>query len=280
MKKKLIAYMLCYTLSLFGVSQALAAANIDSKKIEAYQETLKNIPPQTKPLGKRIALAKNAFFKTFTTKDSQTTKSAAFKIFYAYYNSVLDEINKDADGFLASLNANTDYKGRSYGKRYGFLIEHVYYEAYGASASTVYLQNTFKNFLPKEFALYFSYLQLHTTGYLERDIKNHDELRKGITIVENFLREYPSSEFAERLKQDLLYDVGAYIRGVDGYSLNAGGYNLEPAAKTSFEKFLQQNKSSQFYSLVDAWYKKLKQDKFKIDYDYANTLLAPLEDST
>ncbi len=277
MKKNLIAYMVCYTILLLGTSQTLAAKNIDTKKIETYQETLKAIPSHTKPLGKRIALAKNAFFKAFTSQDSQATKAAAFKIFYAYYGSVLDEINKDEDGFLRNLNANTEYKGRNYGNRYGFLIDHIYEEAYGASVNTTYLKNTFKNFLPKEFALYFSYLQFYTTGYLERDIKDHDELRKRIIIAENFLKEFPTSEFAEEFKQDMLYDVGVYIRGVDAYSLNAGGYKLELAAKASFEKFLKQNKESKFYGLVDTWYKKLKQDKFKIDYDYANTLLDTLE---
>ncbi len=250
-----------------------SSKNVNNERIAAYKETLKNLPKDTKPIGELIALAKNAFFKTFNARDSEYIRTEAFKAFYTYYNSILSEINKDADGFLSSLNANTEHKARNYAKRFGFMIEHMGEGMYGALADNSYLKKTFKNYFSEEFELYFSYWEKHPVGYLQRNIKKHDDVRQGIILAETLLKKYPDSVFAKELKENMLYDIQAYIRGVDGYSINAGGYRLAPAVKNSFEKFLKQNKDSQFYDLVTNWYEKLQKDKFNIDYDYAESLL-------
>ncbi len=259
-------------------TKQVTAKNVDSKKVTAYKQILKSFPSDTKPLGAFITLAQKAFFKTFTKADSVETRHAAFKVFYAYYMSILTTINDDNDGFLASLNANNDYRGTNYGKRFGFLIEHAGEGSYVASPNYEYIKKTFKNYLPEEFTLYFSYFEKHPVGYMYRDIKNHDGLREAIMVAEKLITKYPKSEFSEQMKNDVKFDVRVYISGIDNYPIGVGEpYSLNPIVKASFEKFLKQNKDSKFYDIVQAWYKRLQENNFIIDNDFNSLLIEKIE---
>ncbi len=177
---------------------------VDEKKLASYIQTLQKFPKKVSPFGKYIDLAKAAYFKTFTLKDTAPNRQAGFEAFYAYYLGILAEISKDSDGFLKKLEkiANGSERGTRYAEKYGFAILRQNKGPFVVKIDPIYLQKTFEGYLTDSWTDYFAFESVNQALYVRGHVNKDDDLqKKKRALGKAFLEKYPDSSLVPRVKE-------------------------------------------------------------------------------
>ncbi len=243
----------------------LAQAEVDTVKVVNYEQDLDNISGSPTATGKYVVIAKDLYFKTFTEQDSPETRDAAFLIFYKYYNKIVDEAYKDEVFFNASIMEPEQVrKAEEVAASYGWRV--ITPEGnVQPNADNAYLARTFGNIVSPYMKAYLSFAR--KTEHMAEDAAlriEPDEIRERIILGENLIKVNPDSIIAAKIKpvlDDLFY---YYLFGLDNTPVYGDSVQnqINPNTKSSYQRFLKENKNSKYYPLIKATYDVLKKNNF------------------
>ncbi len=244
---------------------SLAQEDVDVIKVATYEHTLEGFAPDAAPLGTAILKAKDAYFATFSDKDTDATRDAGFAVFYTYYGKVLEKINENND-FLDSLTSHGEIlaQGKKVAEQYGFHITYLGEGMFGVMDNTPYLLKTFGSSISSAWQSYFIFIkQIDSIIGDAALFISYDALRERLVLGDAIVRKYPYSKVAEMIKKTTDWMATIYVFGLDNTPVYAfDTMKLLPEVKSSYEKFLRENKNTTYYPMIDALYAFLKKDNF------------------
>ncbi len=269
---KFFCFALIVTFSvLANLDLSLAQEEADPIKVATFEHDLENLPPDLKPVAVYIQKAKDAYFATFSDADSPATRDAGFAVFYAFYMKVLEKLNEDT-AFFEPLTASMENlaQGEKVAAEYGFKLTALGEGTYGATDDTAFLLKTFGNSISPAWKSYFIFTK--KTDGMAGDgglYISYDELRQNIVLGDAIIQKNPHSVVADLVRKTTNWMSWVYLLGLD----NTPIYDLQskkilPEVKKSYEKFLNGNKTSALYPIVQLAYNQLKKDAFKVKDGY------------
>ena len=97
-----------------------------------------------------------------------------------------------------------------------------------------------------------------------------DKLREYIISLENFVAQYPDFVLVGDAKDILESYLMTYLEGIDNSPIfdKWNTRKMLPEFKTSYEKFLSENKDSKYYPMVEEFYSKAKANDFNWDKNF------------
>ncbi len=245
------------------VNPYTAQAQVDAIKVGAFKQDLEIMEPKLSPVWQYIEKAQKLYFTTFTAEDSLETRDAGFLTFYTYYLSVLEKISAD-DNFMNELYHKEKLtKAQEVAAKFGFKVEHAGEGTFEARADTHYLAKTFASHVSPTIKAYFTFVKA-STGFIQDGglMVSYDELRQSIILGDTIMQKYPESSIAFMMQKPLNRMVYFYLLGVDNTPIYGAKRMLLPEVKTSYNKFLKENKQSTFYPLVKYSYDLLQKNNF------------------
>lgn len=100
-----------------------------------------------------------------------------------------------------------------------------------------------------------------------------DELRKKIIREEDFAIQHPSlPEVEKELKGSISWMMNVYLAGIENSSIDNYGVQLTPEVKNSYETYLKENTSSQYYNVVKDVYAIWTKNSFKTSRELVDYL--------
>ena len=97
-----------------------------------------------------------------------------------------------------------------------------------------------------------------------------DTLREYIIFLEKFVEQNPEFILISDAKDILESYLMTYLEGIDNSPIfdKWNTRKMLPEFKTSYEKFLSENKDSKYYPMVEELYNKSKANDFNWDRDF------------
>ena len=132
-----------------------------------------------------------------------------------------------------------------------------------------------RQYLAKKYEKYISQAYCEWLNHLDKTAKltndagltiAPDELREYIIYLEKFKEKYP--DFVDIDGVDLVIKgyLDVYLMGLDNTRVFIfWEKRMNPEFKSSYEKFLSENKNSKYYPMVEELYNKAKENNFKYD---------------
>ena len=132
-----------------------------------------------------------------------------------------------------------------------------------------------RQYLAKKYEKYISPAYYEWLNHLDKTAKltndaaltiTPDELREYIVYLEKFKEKYP--DFVDINGVNLILNgyLEIYLMGLDNTRVFIDWENkMNPEFKSSYEKFLSENKDSKYYNMVEELYNKAKENNFKCD---------------
>ena len=235
-------------------------------KYNQYKKILSTLPNDKI---ESIQIAFNTYFKYFSLNDKQIYRDNAFKLFKDF----LEKVSNNT--IIEDSNDNIENK-KEYYKSLGLMI-------LGGEGGSFAVINF--DFLDKQFSGYLSnpwkeYLKLNANEDKNRFEEDYqilipwDEIRKRIINRENFINKYPTFSENTEIKKYLEGYFKCYIGGLDNSKITnyPRDNKLRLEIKISYEKFIKNNKNSQYYQSIVDYYKLLRKHDFVIG-EYVNKFL-------
>ena len=97
-----------------------------------------------------------------------------------------------------------------------------------------------------------------------------DTLREYIISLEKFIKQYPEFVLIDDAQDFLESYLMTYLEGIDNSPIfdKWNTQKMLPEFKSSYEKFLSENKDSKYYPMVEELYNKAKENDFTWDRDF------------
>jgi hypothetical protein len=96
-----------------------------------------------------------------------------------------------------------------------------------------------------------------------------DKLRERIIARELFLKKYPGFIENDHVRHDIEHYLKVYLRGMDNSKIfDLKTNRLKKPLQASYEKFISQNKRSEYYNLIREYYEYLRRNNFVLPGDY------------
>jgi len=252
-----------------------------------------------------VSLAKNELLARFRGKDDGNA-NAAFRDFSKFYTEniaalesgfsskqhlqdvlfkIADATGLDNNPFPAFDKLDTP-SARDIKKKYALALKELYQYRksginFGQSEGIWYTQSD-PDFLKEAASVTTGdlkeYLRFNAEECKQRIAEDGgilipwDDLRKKIIREENFAKQHPNLPEVEKdLKGSMSWMINVYLAGIENSSIDNHGDQLTPDVKNSYETFLKENTTSQYYSIVKDAYAIWVKNNFKtsrelIDY--------------
>ncbi|MFZ2957202.1 MAG: hypothetical protein WA705_09950 [Candidatus Ozemobacteraceae bacterium] len=139
------------------------------------------------------------------------------------------------------------------------------------SHSGTWYQKRFASFLPADWKIFMDQEGREIREGFAEDggvIIPWEEVRKRLSFWENFQKEHPDFPMNDLVQGNITAYAGAFFGLFDNSPINASSkafqdnQEINPEVKAAYERFLDLNKSSQFYSTLKAFYRKLEKNAF------------------
>jgi hypothetical protein len=92
-----------------------------------------------------------------------------------------------------------------------------------------------------------------------------EQLRERISLWEQFLKNHPNFIESSEIKDYLNLYVRTFLTGMDNSRIHDfNNRTLRPDVKTAYEKYIRDNKDSEYYILVKDYYEMLKNNNFTV----------------
>lgn len=252
-----------------------------------------------------IVQAKNELLSRFQGKEDESANDAfrAFSKFYGDTISGLDSgfsskphlqevLSKIADATGLDNNPFPAFdkldtaSAREIKKKYAATLKELYQYRkaglnFGQAEGTWYMQSD-PDFLQDAAVVttgdYKEYLKFNADECKQRIAEDGgilipwDDLRKRIIREDNFAKQHSKlAEVENNLKGSISWMMNVYLAGIENSSIDDHGVQLTPEVKSSYETFLKENSSSQYYDVVKDVYGIWTKNNFKtsrelIDY--------------
>lgn len=194
---------------------------------------------------------------------SKKTISLLLREFDAFYEKSIQEYwDKVASG---------TYKERiGEMKKVGWQILESEGDPYLFHTGTWY-QTRFASFLPTDWKIFMDQEGKEVREGFAEDgavIIPWEEVRKRLEFWEKFQKAHPDFARSDLVQRNITSYAGAFFGLFDNSPINASikayhdNMEINPEVKTAYERFLKMNKSSQFYSTLKAFYRKLEKNAF------------------
>ncbi len=257
----------------------LAQAEVDTIKVTNYEMDLENIETDPTATAKNIVKAKDLYFGTFTEQDSPETRDAAFLVFYKYFLKIAEKTYNDAAfNNLSVIDENAVSKAREVAATYGLHL--VAMEgSYVPVADTNYLVKTFGKYVSPTLRAYFAFAKKNE--YVVEDAGltvSYDELREMIILGDSIAKKFPDTAIAALVQNPLNRLVDLYLLGIDNTPVYGAKRVLLPEVKSSYNRFLKENKTSTYYPIVKFAYDLLQKNNFKVTDNVSKTIVKKLRE--
>lgn len=231
-----------------------------------------------------ILLAKNELFSRFRGKEDESANDAfrAFSKFYTdtvsgldngfsskpYFQEVLSKIAEATgldDNPFPAFDKLDSASAREIKKKYAPALKELYQYRkaglnFGQAEGTWYMQSD-PDFLQAAASIttgdYKDYLRFNAKECKQKIAEDGgilitwEELRKRIIREENFSKQHPQlPEVEKNIKGSISWMMNVYLAGIENSSIDNYGVQLAPEVRNSYETFLKENSSSQYYNAV------------------------------
>ncbi len=253
-----------------------------------------------------ILLAKNELLTRFREKTDESGNDAfrAFSKFYSDTISRLDNGFSSKPYFQEALSKIAEATGldnnpfpafdkldntsaREIKQKYASALKELYQYRkaginFGQSEGTWYLQGDpdfFQDASSVTTGEYKEYLRFNAEECKQNIVEDGgilvawDELRKRIIREENFAKQHPNlPETEKNIKGSMSWLMDVYLTGIDNSSVDNHGVRLDPEIRDSYEMFLKENSSSQYYNIVRDVYAIWTKNDFKTSRELVDYL--------
>ncbi len=255
---------LCFFITFFTCAMPhLAQAEVDIIKVSTFEQDLENIETEPTASAKNILKAKDLYFATFSEQDSPETRDAAFLVFNKYFLKIADNTYKDEAFYnLSVMDESAVDKGRELAATYGLRLA-AFEGSYIPIADNNYLAKTFGKYLSPSLMAYLAFMKKNE--YLAQDAGlnvSFEELRAIIILGEAIVTKYPETSVADLVQKQLNSLVYLYLHGLPNTPVYEYKNLLLSEVKTSYKKFLKENKKSTYYPIVKFIYDLLEKNNF------------------
>ncbi len=273
----------CLAFSPAGVSANQEGA--DMQKLALFDEDLNNLRYSRQSTEKQIGLAIDLYLKHFSVKDSELTRELAFIAFNKQYNIIRQKIESEGydNNFLGvSVKGDTE---EAYDKAFaerqkiananGFTLDTDGEGGYRALPNVEYLVKGFGDAMPPSFREFFDFLaKANSTAKDAAIVVTADTLGNIILQGADIIKKYPNAYVTALVKKDVARLLYIYLNGTDNSLLfhsKNGKYVLREGYSDSYKKFLQADKSTYGYAVVEHVYNFLKKYDFSLTQEQYST---------
>lgn len=308
LKERVSILSLLSIFALFFIAPEINANNSQTQKstspeYAAYVQFLNKLNTTTPDT---ILVAKKELLARFRGKGSEAANDA-FKAFSRFYYELIAALNNrfsSEQSFQVLLSKIAEATGlynnpfpafdkldnnaaREIRREHGPFLEELYQYRrggvnFGQSEGMWYLQED-PDFLADAASIttgnYREYLKFTAEEGKEKladdgaILISWDELRKKIIRHEKFIKEYPQSpEYEKKIKNSMSWMMDVYLAGIVNSSIVDHGHLLSPEVRKSYEAFLKENISSEYFNAVKDVYAIWTKNNFKTSRELINYL--------
>jgi hypothetical protein len=205
----------------------------------------------------------------FAKQKNDDCKDALVYEFRQYYASFIDQFNGNIDELqINEENAARFDKALS---KAGWKI--ISKEGnYEVAELPGWLEHRLKEVLSRRYEAFFHMWSREIREGFAEDgalVIPWDKLRERIIARELFLKKYPDFIENDHVRNDMEHYLKVYLRGMDNSKIfDFKTKRLKKPLQASYEKFISQNKRSEYYNLIREYYEYLRRNSFVLPGNY------------
>ncbi len=241
-------------------------------KEQAYDDNLVQEPSdKNEQVKDKILTPVQKYYKDYLEQDelSFLNKAKSSENNDLEFNKLQMKFIKATDTLNEKYSGNIDTKDTYYQNNWVKIscIEGIYFY----SVNSEYLQEKFGKYLSPAYNEWLKFTVKRETVMQDGGLSiPTDKLREYIIFLEKFTEQYPEFVLINDVKDILESYLMTYLEGIDNSPIfdKWNTRKMKPEFKTSYEKFLSENKDSKYYPMVEELYNKSRENDFTWDRDF------------